>query len=799
VGNLRYCRRASLHLPWLTGKINQILKSLVIKSDRGSFSCSLHLKKLSKNVIIIIGYNLAKGGIYVDGLNIAETLRGTIEGVVYRNDANDYTVLEISTEDGALVTAVGIISSPSEGETVSLLGQWVYHKEFGKQFSFTAYEKTLPKEIDGIIQYLSSRTIKGVGPVTALKIVNKYGTDTFDVIENHPEWLADIPGITLKKAASISESFRAQSELRNVMMFFKDYMALGEINRVYKRLGASAVGIIRDNPYILCEGDYSLPFDKVDKIAASFGFALDREERILAGVNYVLLYNASVNGHTCLPREKLIAASSEVLGIAESHVADMIDYFISADDLRQYIIDGTVYVMTREVYEAEEFIARKLRDMELELIRIGSADIAGLIEGVEACSNIRYADMQREALFRSLGGAVTVITGGPGTGKTTIVKALITIFDNLGLKTVLAAPTGRAAKRMSEATSAEAKTIHRLLEMERTETEMSRFNRNSRTPLDEKVVIVDEASMIDLGLMEALLHAMRRGSRLILIGDSDQLPSVGAGNILDDLISSGAVHTVRLTEIFRQSGESLIVTNAHNINNGIAPTLTATDKDFFFVRREDERSIPDTVASLITERLPKAYGAAIRDEIQIITPSKRGSGGVDVLNRELQTRINPPAKFKREKQAHSVIFREGDKVMQVVNDYEIEWEKNGVEGIGIFNGDIGIIEQIDLHDHYMKIRFDDRLVHYDFDRLDELELAYAITVHKSQGSEYPVVIIPMYDCPPMLMTRNLLYTAVTRAKRMVILVGRSDVPSRMVKNNRELHRYTTLSYRLGRV
>ena len=364
------------------------------------------------------------------------------------------------------------------------------------------------------------------------------------------------------------------------------------------------------------------------------------------------------------------------------------------------------------------------------------------------------------------------------------------------MKTVLAAPTGRAAKRMSEATGEEAKTVHRLLEMERGATDDIRFNRNSRYPLDEKVIIVDEVSMMDLTLTHALMRALSRGARLILIGDADQLPSVGAGNILSDLIDSQAVQTVRLTEIFRQSEDSLIVTNAHNINRGESPVLSSTSSDFFFVKRESEGEIANTVADLITQRLPRAYGDSIRDDIQVITPSKKGAGGVEVLNKELQARINPQKQFKKEKTAHGVIFREGDRVMQVVNNYDLEWERCGISGFGIFNGDIGIIDSIDLKEEILNIWFDERLVRYPFSGLDELELAYAITVHKSQGSEYPVVILPMYYCPPMLMTRNLFYTAVTRAKRMVILVGKSDIPYRMVRNNREVLRYTTLSMRL---
>ena len=733
----------------------------------------------------------------MEGLSLMEKISGVVENVVYRNENNDYTVFEIVDDENRLITAVGIIPMVGEGENVILEGQWSFHKEFGKQFSFVSYEKSLPNEIDGIIQYLSSKTIKGVGPVTAVKIANRFGMDTFDVIENHPEWLTDISGITRKKAATISESFRAQNELRGVMMFFKDYIGNGEITKVYKQLGASAVGVVKDNPYVLCNGDYGIAFDKADAMAASFGFAPDCNVRVLSGINYVLKYNANVNGHTCLPREKLVPATASLLDISESDVESKIDRFVADEEIVSYKILDAELIMTPEVDRRESYIAKKIKSLSKEVIQLSSMDIASLIQKVELRLGVKYADKQREAIFRCMNGGVTIITGGPGTGKTTVVRGIISIFNDLDLKTALAAPTGRAAKRMSEATGEEAKTIHRLLEMEKGANDELRFGRNSHNPLDEKVVIVDEASMIDLSLMSALTESLRRGTRLILIGDSDQLPSVGAGNVLDDLITSYAVDTVRLTEIFRQSKESLIVTNAHRINSGEAPALNVTDNDFFFVRRENERDIADTVAELITKRLPRTYGDAIREQIQVISPSKKGAGGVELLNNELQARVNPQTSFKKEKASHGVIFREGDRVMQVVNNYEIEWKKNGLSGLGIFNGDIGVIESIDFKEEVLNIWFDDRYVRYDFDNLEELELSYAITVHKSQGSEYPVVIIPMYSCPPMLMTRNLLYTAVTRAKRMVILVGRSDIPERMVRNNREVLRYTTLSSRLG--
>ena len=731
----------------------------------------------------------------MDGI-ISEKIEGTVENVVYHNDDNDYTVIEVVTNDSKLVTCVGAIPVIFEGERVILRGQWVYHKDFGKQFSFESFEKMLPVDEENILQYLSSSTVKGVGVVTATKIVNKFGVDTFDVLENHPEWLTDIPGITMKKAAIISQSFREQTGIRNVMMYCKNYLNSSEVTKVYKKLGASAVGIIQENPYILCDNSYGISFDKIDKFALDIGFDINNPLRILNGIKYILNYNASANGHTTLPISKLIDAANEVLSIDKDIISKSVSDFLREGKLSSFSADGQDYVMTEEIADMETNIAKRLCEIDRGAVKFDTAEIAAIIDKIELTYSIKYATMQRRAIFEVLLSGVMILTGGPGTGKTTIIKALISIFKSMGLKYVLTAPTGRASKRMSEATSEEAKTIHRMLEMEKVNQSELKFGRNASNPLDENVVIVDEASMIDLSLMDALVRAVRRGGRIILIGDSDQLPSVGAGNVFFDLIESEKIKTVKLSEIFRQAKESMIINNAHRINTGEPPVLNSTDSDFFFVRREDEREIPQTIASLITTRLPRVYGKDIKDKIQVITPSKKGYGGVEVLNLELQSKLNPKLKFTKEKSYAGKLFREGDRVMQTTNNYEIEWEKDGYVGNGVFNGDIGVIDSINDTAEEMIIRFDDRVVHYSFDLLDELELAYAITVHKSQGSEYPVVIVPVYSCPKMLMTRNILYTAVTRARRMVILVGKADIPTKMVQNNRLILRYTTLKYRI---
>lgn len=727
----------------------------------------------------------------------AEILKGVIENVVFYNADNDYTVIEIVGEDHSLITAVGTMTIPFEGENVTLTGKWSYHKEFGKQFCFDSYEKHLPKEIEGILQYLSSHTVKGVGPVTAQKIVDRFGENTFEVMESHPEWLTDIPGITMKKAAQISESFREQNVLRGVVMFCKDYMGVSEATRVYKRLGAGAIGIITENPYILCRNEYGIGFVKTDELAMSIGFDKESDYRVLSCLEYIVNNNGATNGHTCLPIDTLLSLASEILQLEVGLISQKLESYLDDAMISSYRINGVRYVTTNKIAEAEDYIAKRLVKLNRTALTIDNTNIEALVEKNELDCGIKFAHMQKKAIYEALNNGVTVITGGPGTGKTTIVKALLSIFKGLGLKTVLCAPTGRAAKRMGEATSEEAKTIHRMLEMDWRSDLTVNFGRNVVNPLDEYVVIVDEASMIDIHLMDALLKAMKRGSRLILIGDFDQLPSVGAGNVLKDIISSGCIETVSLSEIFRQSKESLIVVNAHKINDGELPVLNSVDKDFFFVRREREQDIAETIADLVVNRLPRKYGNDIRGQIQVITPSKKGAGGIETLNSVLQSRLNPQSTTKAEKIAHGTIFREGDKVMQTTNNYEIEWERGNLSGVGIFNGDIGTVVAVNNREKEMVIKFDDnRVARYGFDNLDELEIAYAITVHKSQGSEYPVVIIPSYYCPPMLMTRNLLYTAVTRAKRMVIIVGRYDIIGKMVENDKEVVRYTTLCHRL---
>lgn len=719
------------------------------------------------------------------------TLEGAVAYITYQNEQNGYAVcdLDIGKEE---ITIVGILPGIAVGETIRAQGHWENHSTYGPQFKVEYYEKELPTTAAAMERYLASGSIKGIGKKTAKKIVAMFGVDTFDVIENHASYLTDIPGITPKKADEVSEAFRSQFGMRSVMMFCRDYFGPAVSIKIYKQFGSGAVEIIKQNPYVLCEKINGIGFESADKLAESLEFDRSSDERIKSGLKYALSCNAVKNGHTFIPTEKLVPLAASILDVDRDRIEEILQKPING--LKIVNFGGTSCAYLTEYYDAEMFIAKKL-SLLMSVFRRDSADnISRLVEQVEREEGIEYASKQKKAIVSALENGVMVLTGGPGTGKTTVIRAIIRIGERLGCKVALAAPTGRAAKRMSEATSYEAKTVHRMLEVKYTGDEPA-FLRDENNLLDEDLIIIDEASMVDTMLMSALLHAVKPGARLVLIGDSDQLPSVGAGHILWDIIGCDIFPMVRLTEIFRQAQESRIVTNAHAINSGELPVLDDKQGDFFFLTR-DEDKIAQTIADLSVNRLPRTYGFDVRNDIQVITPSHKGIAGTEVLNALLQSVINPPDKRKREYRSRGHVFREGDKVMQVKNNYDIEWERGNEAGVGIFNGDIGIIEQIDFSEEKMHLRFDDRSTEYDFSSLEELEHAYAITIHKSQGSEYPIVIIPMFNYSSKLMTRNLLYTAVTRAQKMVVLVGRPEVVQGMVSNNRTVNRYTGLRYLL---
>lgn len=722
------------------------------------------------------------------------SIEGMIEKIIYQNEENGYTVCELLAPSDEYFVLVGSMPYLCEGESISALGNWAMHPNFGRQFKVEYYEKQLPATANMILKYLSSGAIRGIGPSTAKKIVAQYGDDTLDVLEHHPEWLADIPGISARKARDIGEIFRTQFGMRNVMMFCSAYLSPSASVKVYQKWGTGAIDMIRENPYILCGNIHGIGFEKADMIAKDLGIRENSEERIAAGIAFVLSYNLNQNGHVYLPQEKLIPAAVKLLGCTEEEAEDELARQVMLKKLRLAKINHRSCIYLLDAFDAEKYICSKMDALEMTDHLSDVDNLNFLIEKTELENGIHYEALQKKAIMEAVKNSVFVLTGGPGTGKTTVVRAILRIFRSMGLEIALATPTGRAAKRLSEVSGMEAKTIHRMLEMDGKSEEGIRYHRDENNLLDEDVIIVDEASMIDLYLMEALLRAMRPGTRLVMIGDANQLPPVGPGYVFRDILLSDRFSSVELTHIFRQAQESLIVTNAHMINRGEHIDLSKKDSDFFFLPCETDEKTASVIAGLCKVRLPRAYGATVFDGIQVITPSRKGQNGTEMLNIALQQAINPPKTGVKEKKLREIIFREGDKVMQTRNNYDIAWTKTGIEGFGIFNGDIGIIREINLTEQTLLIDFDGRVASYDFMMADELELAYAITVHKSQGSEYPIVVIPLYRFTPKLLTRNLFYTAITRAQQMVILVGDGSVVDMMTDNNRQTKRYTGLEY-----
>lgn len=732
-----------------------------------------------------------------------EDKSGKIAEVIYFNEDNFYTIAVFET-DTEQFYAVGYMPRAAKGRRYDLIGEWKVHPKYGEQFAFSSFQEAEPETTDGILSFLSSGVVKGVGPSTAAAIVKKFGENTLKIISEEPERLTEVSGIGAKKAETIAESYGQHREYASTVMVLSEFgISAGQCMRLYKAYGTEAVRIVKENPYQLISDVDGIGFRKADKIAESMGFDRQSPYRIKSGVRYAL-ENIAQEGSTYMPRREFLDSCSEFLDVPR----DIID-----EEILEMVLDGTVFLENldgREIlqlwrfHRAEQNVAGRLYALCHSTLSAVSGSAEKQIKACEKQTGIELSELQKHAVVSSLKNGVSVITGGPGTGKTTIINTILYILNAAGIKTALAAPTGRAAKRMSETTGEDASTIHRLLEYYYSEgDDEMRFGRTEENPLDYQCIIVDEMSMVDILLMEALLLAVRNGTRLIFVGDADQLPSVGAGNVLRDIISSETVHTVRLTDIFRQAAESMIVVNAHRINKGEYPSFNEKDKDFFFLERVKEREIQETIKDLLARRLPAFYkNCDPKQDIQVLTPTKKGILGSIELNKMLQAVLNPPAEGKREKQFGERIYREGDKVMQNKNDYELEWRylRDFTTGQGVFNGDLGIIQSVDNSEGTVSVLYDgDKLATYDYSNLDEIETAFAMTVHKSQGSEFPVVVMPIARFAPMLATRNLLYTAVTRAKQGAVLVGMVRACNGMVDNNSITARYSALASRLTRL
>lgn len=722
--------------------------------------------------------------------NEINTLKGVVEDVVYKNPDNGYIVITLDV-DGAPETAVGVLGDIVEGETIILHGSYVSNAKYGRQFKAESCQRTLPTTVPEIRRYLGSGIIKGMGPAMAKKIVAAFGEESLEIIENEPERLADVNGITMDKALYISHEFRKLNGIKTIIEFLQKYdISPITASLVWKIHEGASVSAVRENPYILCDDGIDVDFTVADRIAYDLELDMCGIERIKAGIAYVLREN-SYAGYTCLPRDKLTECVCMTLRVAEDDFEKALYNGIRENRFAFYESSKRTYVFLMEYYKAEMSIASKIALM-LKLSAPLEKDFSEEIAGVEWVENIQYEELQKAAINAAMGNNLFILTGGPGTGKTTTLNAVIQLCQSKKKRLSLAAPTGRAAKRMSDLTGCPAKTIHRLLEVDFSSENTLKFKHNERNPLKADVIIIDEMSMVDTLLFDALLRAIKPESKLIMVGDSNQLPSVGAGNVLRDLISSGLIPTVELKEIFRQAAESLIVTNAHKIVNGQAPELDERKKDFFFMPTASDEDTARLVVDLVKTRLPKSYGYSPIDDIQILSPTKMGTAGTKELNRSLQLALNPPSKEKKEIRFFDTAFRLGDKVMQIKNDYDVTWKKGGESGLGIFNGDIGIIVEVDAHNGIMKIDFDGRIAVYTTEMLNKLEHAYAVTIHKSQGSEYKAVVMPLTAVAGQLLYRNLLYTGITRAKENIILIGQRSVVNEMVKNNRKTNRYSCL-------
>lgn len=717
-------------------------------------------------------------------------IEGVVDSILFTNPNNGYIVLELDAGD-KFITVVGLLGNIEVGEELALTGHYTMHPRFGSQFCADVCTRKLPETSAAILKYLSSGVIKGIGTTLAKRIVDEFGEKTLDIIENEPEKLVNVKGFTQKKAEEVAIEFKRIYGIRTLMIFLSQYNVQPSFAlKAWKKWGQYAVDVIKENPYVLCGFGIELDFDKAENIALSLELPKNNPSRIKAGITHILVQN-TFSGHTCLPADKLKTLSVNLLEIEENLIDECIAEECDENNLYIYSKDNRDFVYLYDYYKAESYIAGRLNVLN-SFMKDSEYDYTKLIDLEERTKVITYAEQQRKAISLALSKGFIILTGGPGTGKTTTLKAIISLYQQRGLKVQIAAPTGKAAKRISDLTGYEAKTIHRMLEVVFDNAGNPKFKHNENDTLSCDVMIVDEMSMVDTLLFEALLRAMKLSCRLVMVGDSDQLPSVGAGNILKDMIDSGKLSVVQLTEIFRQAQKSCIVTNAHKIVSGENPDLSKTDNDFFFMQRLDCQQASETVVDLCVQRLPNAYGFSPLDDIQVLCPSRKGMLGVVDLNNALQFAINPPAKGKPDVKGIYYTFRDGDKVMQIKNNYDIVWKKDGESGTGIFNGDIGTIVKVIKNEGHLYIDFDGRVAVYSVEMLDQLELAYAITVHKSQGSEFNAVILPLLGGFEKLYYRNLLYTAVTRAKKMLIIVGSKRVVESMVANNRRTFRYTCL-------